>query len=109
MVLKEQFSNKKDSRLTVNSTMNSHESSFNQITNISDTTNTNIDFNSKGKREFNLKLNLDKLKISTNDQYTSENEEDNGAIVEFDIIQSNSNNHDNTLMKKHSSRSKIPK
>jgi len=109
MVLKEQFSNKKDSRLTVNSTMNSHESSFNQITNISDTTNTNIDFNSKGKREFNLKLNLDKLKISTNDQYTSENEEDNGAIVEFDIIQSNSNSRDNTLMKKHSSRSKIPK
>jgi len=109
MVLKEQFSNKKDSRLTVNSTMNSHESSFNQITNISDTTNTNIDFNSKGKREFNLKLNLDKLKSSTHDQSTSENEEDNGAIVEFDIIQSNSNNHDNTLMKKHSSRSKIPK
>jgi len=61
MALKEQFSNKKDSRLTANSNSKySQESSFNQIPNNSNST-PNL-FKSKSKSKFDLKLDLDKVK-----------------------------------------------
>lgn len=71
MVLKEQFSNKKDSRMTNNTY--SQESSFNQGLATNNSTNLTPNHNgmgSKSKSKFDFKLNLDKVKkgLSTEDE-----------------------------------------